>query len=335
MEKPITAPLPEVSELIKKSWSFYKQNYKKFLLLSVPLVCLAVVGSIIGLLLQMSNLPNSVGYILVMVGILLSLAVPIFSIVFPIVLIKNIKDAEENSLFDAITLYKSSFKILLPLVWVGILFTLISLGGSILFLIPGIALAGYLGYYHYTVVLDGKRGLEALLASFYYVRGNWWGIFGRLFLLGLVVGGVALILLLIMVVAFMLLKGGFSVENLRTLIVISEAPGGITSGLLNIITAILQYSILYPIFTLFSYFIFKELKTSKTLPDEQGQKKARSWLKAFAILGAFVIPLILASIVLVSLQDARTRAASATQRQMMMENGLEDRLGETQEPSGL
>jgi len=70
--------------------------------------------------------------------------------------------------------------------WLVILASIFVVLSTLFFIIPGIIVGTYLTLYSYIFIVEGKRGMEALKHSWKLVEGNWWKVFGRLFLLGIV-----------------------------------------------------------------------------------------------------------------------------------------------------
>lgn len=68
-------------------------------------------------------------------------------------------------------------------VWLSVLVGLVIMIGLILFIIPGIIAMVWFSFAGYALLLDGKKGTEAMSASRQLVRGHWWGIFGRFLVL--------------------------------------------------------------------------------------------------------------------------------------------------------
>ena len=58
----------------------------------------------------------------------------------------------------------------------------------ILLVIPGIIFAVWYSFTTMVVVLEGLRGSDAMRKSKSYVQGRWWGVFGRVILLSIVIG---------------------------------------------------------------------------------------------------------------------------------------------------
>ena len=99
-------------------------------------------------------------------------------------LISALKDpAEHTSIAQA---YKRGWEKIFSYWWISILLTLIFIGGYVLAFIPGIIFSVWFVFAPFALVVDEKRGMAALLHSKSLVRGRWWGVFGRLLLIGLV-----------------------------------------------------------------------------------------------------------------------------------------------------
>ena len=64
---------------------------------------------------------------------------------------------------------------------------IVILGGSILFLIPGIIVSIYLMFVLFVFLFEKKRGIDALIQSAWYVKGFWWDLFARKLILSILV----------------------------------------------------------------------------------------------------------------------------------------------------
>jgi hypothetical protein len=88
--------------------------------------------------------------------------------------------------------YEWALKNFVSVFWVGLLVGLIVLPAFFLFLLPGLALAGYLALAQPVRIIEGVGGINALIRSTQLVRGVWWGSFLRMLAfvvpVGLVVG---------------------------------------------------------------------------------------------------------------------------------------------------
>lgn len=70
--------------------------------------------------------------------------------------------------------------------WLLLLLGTIISGGSLLLIIPGILFSIWFLFSHYILAEEGSGGLAALEKSHQLVRGHWWPVFSRMFLLLLV-----------------------------------------------------------------------------------------------------------------------------------------------------
>lgn len=72
------------------------------------------------------------------------------------------------------------FRKILPLFWVTILSTVITFGGMIFLIIPGIIFSVWFTQAGFIILSEGVGGYNALLKSKEYVKGFWWAVWGRL-----------------------------------------------------------------------------------------------------------------------------------------------------------
>lgn len=74
-----------------------------------------------------------------------------------------------------------------PFFWVSLLAGFAVLGGFILFIIPGIIFSIWFCLSVFVFISEDLRGTAALKRSKQLVQGYWWPIFGRLFLIGILI----------------------------------------------------------------------------------------------------------------------------------------------------
>lgn len=186
------APIPTkpmisgCGELLSRMFKIYKQSYKVFFKIgSIPFLLVLVLIAVcaftmyrIGFQSIFSTHTPSFGFLIGIWGV--ELIVIIFLVLVKTVMILQLKQAETQVPASVNSLFAQGLKFFLPLIGLGILWYLIYATGLLLFIIPGVALVVYLLFYGYAVVLDGKKGFQAFNASWYYVKGYWWAVFGRL-----------------------------------------------------------------------------------------------------------------------------------------------------------
>lgn len=83
--------------------------------------------------------------------------------------------------------YIHSKQLIAPYAWILLLQNLAIAGGIFLLVIPGIIFSILLGQSVYAYIFENKRGMDALVTSWHYVRGNWWRVLWRMFFVGIVI----------------------------------------------------------------------------------------------------------------------------------------------------
>ncbi|MCI5120440.1 MAG: hypothetical protein D3908_04445 [Candidatus Electrothrix sp. AUS4] len=76
-----------------------------------------------------------------------------------------------------------SWKYAFPLLWITSLYIGIITAGITLFILPGLILALSLSFCFFNMVDEDRAGIDALLASRFYVRGHWWNTLFKLLLI--------------------------------------------------------------------------------------------------------------------------------------------------------
>jgi hypothetical protein len=179
-EELVSAKIPGATTLFRNGWSYMLSRLDLIALLLV----LPVVYSILALVLGVPIYSNDVEIPLFME--ISSLIVSLGSIFIWVAVIYSVVKSEEQkiSILESFSWAKHKG---LGLIWVGILSSLVVMGGFILLIIPGIILSIYLYLAQYVYIQEGQKGLSALLRSRDLVKDNWMAIFGRVLLLGLMI----------------------------------------------------------------------------------------------------------------------------------------------------
>jgi hypothetical protein len=292
---PVVLPkLPGVFALLKSSWEFYKKHWLTLLgiaLLPALLSIIFALGAVLLVTLNLTSVGLLVGIPFALVLILAFLLSPLAQLLF----VTHAYQGENLKVFEA---YRRSFPSFLSYLWVVILAGLVNMGGFILLIVPGIYFLILTAFSLFIWADEGKKGVSALTSSWNYASGYWWVLLGR-----------SLGTLLIVIIPYF---------------IIISLLGLISERLTDIIHPLLNYGILSPFILVISLHLYRALKQVKSAPaqavvDQTKEKTRRRWLVGFAILGLFVIPLILGSIVLTSLSTAREKAREAFDRANQIE----------------
>lgn len=188
--------LPTATEILKKSYALYRAHMGLFLVytlfLIVPLLAKQMYQSVLMIKFfpELTPLLTNQGEIFQSTIPLSSLLLP-GSIVIAIslltffglcVLIKVIADiSTKNTSQTLLSNLSSTTKIFFPAVVVSILTFLLVFFGLIAFVIPGILFSIWFFFATYGVILDGKKGVQALKHSKSLVNNRWWDVFWIVF----------------------------------------------------------------------------------------------------------------------------------------------------------
>ncbi len=174
-----------VGDLFKNTWKIYREKFAllvglmalPFLLMALNQVLMSLGKGIIITLGSLINIVVSIGVIWALAGILLVLS--------------------NNQVLTVKEAYRLSRGKLLSYLWVSILAMFIAGGGFMLFVIPGIILSVWLAFAQIISVVEGEKGLRAIVKSREYVRDYFWPILGRFLLLSVILFVVYFILMAI------------------------------------------------------------------------------------------------------------------------------------------
>jgi len=174
--------LPDIGTLFRESWALYRGRFPRLIGTTfVPLLT-----SFIGGLFIASGVTALAG-----LGIIFIIAGIVLSLISYVAVIYIFKDN-----LNIGRAYRVASQKFFPYLWIVILSSLITLGGYILAVIPGIIFSVWFILAPFILVVEDKRGLEAVLKSKEYIQGHWWAVLGRIIVLTVVLLAVSFALLL-------------------------------------------------------------------------------------------------------------------------------------------
>lgn len=188
--------LPSVKKLLTSSWQVFQKRW--LTLLAIQLIAM-IPGIVFGFLFAggigsayflKGQLKNIFSNPFVVVGVaLLSLVLFVGFIVFSIwsqaAFIMAVKGWQEE--WDWKKSYQQGWKYVGKIFKTMFLTILVVYGAAVLLLFPAFIWSVWLLPAVFVVVMENKKGINALRRSRYLVSGNWWGVFGRLLVWGLLV----------------------------------------------------------------------------------------------------------------------------------------------------
>jgi hypothetical protein len=264
--------LKPIGALLADSWRLYKKHMNVLALISVIPFLFAGVKMAFGpYLYNFVGVPSSLAAA-VIIGAF-GLLYLIFAIVVPFALTVAIGHADRGEMPDANAVYKKAFSSIIPYLVVILLVSIVTLGGSVLFIIPGIIASIYLSLAMFVFICEDKTGIDALIESAWYVRSFWWDVLARKITLA--------VLVIIALIVFSAIIG--------PLVYVLGFGVTIFQFLFNLFV----FMIVLPFSMTFYYRMYKDVKHAKSARGEDGAPK-----KAFALEAEklFIILIIVAAI---------------------------------------
>ncbi len=285
--------MPSPFALIKASLVLYKRNYKFLMALGLVPFIVGLVENILSKVLIFTSHSIAILVVSFLIALFFSLIGFILQFVFQISLIKSVSEIDKgNTVLDLKSIYKDSLKLFFPYLWISILATASTFIPLMVFIIPGLILSVYLSFAVYALVIDNQRGLNSLSTSFYYVKNNWWKVFGRS--LSLIVVGIFLAVIVAGIFYVIMSLAGYSNDPSSLATSIKEfSRFSVTNTILMIIFSFITYTVMYPLTVTYSFFIYKYLKLQKPVPKPEYVNTARTFFKVLSIISAVIVPILL------------------------------------------
>lgn len=281
-QQPISqiSALPRIGDLLKRTWQIYKGRFGTFLgIMIFPLI-------VSFLVIFLGTLPKIFGlavlhYLFLIISFIVAIIVSFWA---QVSLLFAIKDREEKiGIKESL---RRGWHRIVSFIWISILIGFINMGGSLLFIIPGIIFAIWFSFATFVLISEDFRGMNALFRSKQWVSGNWGKVFWRFLVIGII------LLIIYFCIAF-------------------PATFLVSENLSNIISSIVSL-FLTPFAITYSFLIYEDLRKLKgSLSFEAPKRGTKIKYILIGIVGFLLIPGILASIVLVSLGGARDKAKDA------------------------
>jgi len=268
--------IPTIKSLIKETVLWYKKNFKTIFniffipaILMVPLVFFDSVNDTSNG--YFGTNAKFIGAALAIVFILQAF----LNIVATIGFIKKVPT------FKTITphwidVYKDGLKFLIPFVLVGIIQFLVVFSGFVLLIIPGLILSFYFVFSMYALMIDDKKGIDALVHSAHLIRSNLFSVAIRLIVLGFLTT-------LIIVLATILV-------NMLTFYL----PGILPDFMISISSPFVELIVLSPMIVIYNNIMYEALSKNSKEIEKPREIKYKKVIKALMILsGVFIATIVI------------------------------------------
>lgn len=256
------AKVISIGDLFRQSWKTYRGRAGLLTkIISLP-VAFLMAGDLLGLF-----APSGLAGLLAFIGTVISFFAYL-ALVFAL---------QENIQFGEA--YRRAWKKIWSYGWLTLLSGFAVLGGFVMLVIPGVIFSIWFAFATYVFVIEGEKGMSALLRSREYVRGYWWQVFGRQIVFGLA----ALVAIMLLGLVGTVLGGEAGASFIVNLFILLLAPVSVA----------------------YVYTLYQNLKSLK--PEVGGQLPAgpRGFFYFSAVLGIlgliiFMVLMVLAAALFVS-----------------------------------
>lgn len=273
-----TSELTNSTKLFMSSWNLLKQNWKILSSIAlVPAVFMAI-GQV-AMSIKLSSLSSFLlFFIFSLVGIIFSIAMQP-----AIINAIHLLSTESGRLINIKDQYRFGFKLFWSMVFIAILYGLISAGSIVLFIVPSIIVGIYCSMYLYTRIIDDKKGLQALEESYTLVYGKWFKVLGRMAFLAVVYLVFSVVLMgLTFIIQFL-----FGVKD-----------GSLSAVLVSSLINLIMSGVMVPFGLIYMYNLFISMKSCRGVAVSTGN--FRKWIIAFMVLGVIALLGIITLMIVVS-----------------------------------
>lgn len=185
--------LPDVLVTLKEAWVFYKKRFKVLTVVaSIPYLIFIVFVFFFSLLAGIGLKDFFEPHSLALFGAIGQNFLPLLLVLFVLglvhfwsylALIFVVKEGERE--VGVVEAYTETRGKVFSYWWLMILSWIVTLGGLMLFIVPGIIVSIWIAFGAYILVVENLKGMDALQKSREYVRGHWGAIFWRFFFIAL------------------------------------------------------------------------------------------------------------------------------------------------------
>lgn len=324
--------LDSFASLFKQSWQFFKLHAKS---ITVFFFLLGFLPAFIQLIFQFLNFKLATSFssstvipFIIIFG-LLSFVISIAMQVLYFGAIRKVSDLDQGITDLPLASFKKILAYFWSIVWIILLTTALFIGGTIALIVPAILFAISIAFVGATVAIEEKKGVDAIIQSFWYANSKRWQIFVRSFLMALLIAVIGLLALVVLgslaIGVLYFVFGGFDAgrDAVVSFILTNAGSEYVPPTNLFYLVATVWYLLgsavsapLWGLFTIFSFFLWKNAKaiSAPEVPSDFA-KSTRRKVVAFAWVGVVIVPIILSLIVFISLKTAKQKALESAEVQ--------------------
>ncbi|HWQ99276.1 MAG TPA: hypothetical protein VN397_00310 [Candidatus Methylomirabilis sp.] len=244
-------PLIPALELIKSSWQAFTKSWEALVRYSAWLILpaiLALADLAIPAGQDFAIIASAVAQVTATIAVSIWVSVALYQVVFATEKGEKVSDRTTAN----------AWQLVLPLLVIGLLQGLATMGALLLLILPGIYVGVRLGFSQLTLFSKNLRGRAALADSWALTKNRFWAVLWRQIAGAFVFG----ILVMIVTIAAMLLvgivAGGAKVGALLS----TESSNPLATGILDLIQSIIQAAFI-PLFIIYQVKLYKALEKTR------------------------------------------------------------------------
>jgi len=246
--------LISIGEILNRGWKEYVSDWKKLLEIAIRFLFAGLIQ--LAFALVADRLPEDAGMAVFIIGSIIAYVIILQSI---IVLIDYIMQREQGLGPKAAPKWKLGLNLFWSYIWITLLVGLATIGGLLLFVLPGIWLSILFGFSAFVLIDEKKKGAQAMARSAELVKGRWWKTLWRLLVPSIVIVLITIFASVILTSIVSLFSGGFE-DTVNFLASRELSPLG--EGINAIIDSIITIVVL-PLATLFQVKLYTSLKKTE------------------------------------------------------------------------
>lgn len=257
---------------VRRTFAFYRKHWLQLL----PIPAVAAGLDIVHLF-----IPQTMPWVL----LLAVMAAAIMGFLSPLAVMVVIRDQGKPA--DGILgSFRRGIGFVKPVLWISGLINIVTLGGMVLLLIPGIIMWIRVSLANYALFIDERRGFSALALSSHYVRGHGKSVFWRYLLFGMLLAVLGLMLASI-------IEGPPAIQALLAGRHVAATP----SVFSQIVGTLYSNLVVVPMILIYGYLLYSSLKEHKSLLRAADERQIKKRLTVFAMIGIGAIVAIIGFLV--------------------------------------
>ncbi len=236
--------LISISDILSEGWKEFKTDWKKLLEISIRFLFAGLIQLAFALIAD--RLTPDAAPIFLIIGTVIAYVIILQTV---IVLIDYLLQKEQGAGEKAAPRWQLGLNLFWPYLWINILTGLATLGGLLLFVLPGIWLSVLFSFAMFLLIDEKKKGTQALARSAELVKGRWWKTLWRILVPAIVVVIITLLTSFVITAFVSIFAGGFEQTlNFLTAQELSPLQQGIGATIDSIISIIiLPLALLYQV----------------------------------------------------------------------------------------